>query len=656
MTNQLARNFRNPTKRRMWVTVISGALILSALVAKYALSLDALWAALMITAAVLGGVELATRALKNLRFSGLSIELLVTIAAGGALLIGEHWEAAAVTFLFNLGAWLEMRTMRKTRSSLKELLDAAPATAVVLRDGQAVESPVEQVQPGETVLVKAGERVPVDGEVVKGSAAVSEATITGESIPAEKSRGSRVHAGTIAENGLLHIRATARGADTTLAKIIQRVEKAQEEKAPTQRVIERFARWYTPAILVLAAVAFAITGNVRLALTLLVVSCPGALVISTPVSVVAGIGRAARAGILIKGGQHLEKAGRITAIAFDKTGTLTEGAPRLSAVIPLGGMKPEEVIRWAAIAEQGSRHPLARPIVDEALLKGSPLPPLQELEEVPGMGLIARIDGREIAVGNRRLLARQGIPINKEAMARLDELMEDAHTPVLVALDGKLVGIVALADRVRSTARSMIERLRAVGLQRVLMLTGDQAKAAGVIAAKVGIDEVHAGLLPDQKLEHIEGLSADGFQVAMVGDGINDAPALAAADTSIAMGAAGSDVAIETADIALMSDDLGKINEAVEISRATLRNMRQNLAIALMTVAVLIIGVLTGRVHMAGGMLVHQLSVLVVVANGMRLMRKPKQRALKQQFRRKLQSLWGSSVEPTVCQECGVAL
>ncbi|HET9067870.1 MAG TPA: cation-translocating P-type ATPase, partial [Amaricoccus sp.] len=419
------------------------------------------------------------------------------------------------------------------------------------------------------------------------------------------------------------IRATNVGADTTLARIIQRVEEAQEEKAPSQRMIERFAQWYTPAIIGLAVVAFAFTRDIRLALTLLVVGCPGALVISTPVSIVAGIGRAARSGILIKGGQHLESAGRIDTLALDKTGTLTEGKPRLATVIALAGTAEAELLRLAAGAEAGSDHPLGRPIV-EAGRKQGPLPAPETLTEHAGMGLSARIEGREIAAGNRRLLETLGIPLGTEGEAGLARLLAAGQTPILVAADRRLIGLLGMSDMAREGAAEAIARLRGIGIGRVVMLTGDQHGAAEAIAREVGIDEVHAGLMPEDKLALIRRMKADGAHVAMVGDGINDAPALAAADTSIAMGAAGSDIAIETADIALLNDDLGKIPEAMAISRATLRNMRQNLVIALATVAGLLAGVFSGDIHMAGGMLVHQLSVLIVIANGMRLLRVPK--------------------------------
>jgi Cd2+/Zn2+-exporting ATPase len=623
LVSRVRNAFVHPAQRRFWLTIGSGGLIAAGLLARYGFGMVEAWTALMVAAAFLAGSDIAIRAWRSLRVKHFSIELLVTVAAVGALIIGEVWESAAVTFLFMFGGWLEARTMGQTRGALKALLDAAPATATVLRNGDAVEIPAHMVEIGETVLVRAGQRIPVDGEVTEGAAAVSEAAITGEPMPAEKAPGNHVHAGTIAENGLLRIRATNVGADTTLARIIQRVEEAQEEKAPSQRMIERFAQWYTPSIIGLAVAAFAVTQDIRLALTLLVVGCPGALVISTPVSIVAGIGRAARSGILIKGGQHLESAGKIDTLALDKTGTLTQGKPQLASIVALGGVTEAELLHLAATAEAGSTHPLGRPIV-EAGRKQGPLSTLDALEEHAGMGLSARIDGRTVAAGNRRLMDTLGIPLGQEGEAALGRLLSNGQTPILVARDGQLIGLLGMSDMAREGAAEAIARLREIGIGRVVMLTGDQHGAAEAIAREVGIDEVHAGLMPEDKLELIRKMKAEGAHVAMVGDGINDAPALAAADTSIAMGAAGSDVAIETADIALLKDDLGKIPEAMAISRATLGNMRQNLIIALVTVAGLLAGVFSGNVHMAGGMLVHQLSVLIVIANGMRLLRVPK--------------------------------
>jgi Cd2+/Zn2+-exporting ATPase len=633
----------DPLRRRQALTAASGALILAALAADYLAGLPALGAGLMLAAALLAGSDIAARAWGALRSRHIGIELLVTIAAVGAIAIGEFWEAAAVTFLFLLGAYLETRTLQKTRRALQDMLDQAPLTAIVLRDGRQVEVAAHEVLVGETVLVKPGAKLPVDGEVVDGRAAVDESTITGEPMPVEKQVGAQVFAGTISQDGLLRVRAVSVGADTTLARIVRRVEEAQEAQAPTQRLIERFARWYTPAIIGLSAVAFLITRDIELALTLLVIGCPGALVLATPVAVVAGIGRAARRGILIKGGAFLERAGAISAVALDKTGTLTIGKPQLTDVITLqpalapAGMLdddrepdaapvarwPEaerEVLRWAAIAEFGSEHPLARPILAEAAALGD-VPHADLFDLYAGRGVRAIYKGHAVVVGTVDLMSELGVDVSAVALVHLARLRSAGKTAMLVALDGILLGILALADQMRARAPALIERLRASGVSRIVMLTGDDPRTAEAVAAKAGVREVYAGLLPDDKLAAIRRLQSDGHVVAMAGDGINDAPALAAADIGIAMGAAGTDVAIETADIALMTDDLLKIAEAIRLSRATLRAIRQNVAIALLVVASLLLGVLLGQVHMAGGMLIHELSVLVVIVNAMRLLR-----------------------------------
>jgi Cd2+/Zn2+-exporting ATPase len=636
----------DPLRRRQALTAASGALILAALAADQLAGVPALGAGLMVAAALLAGSDIAARAWSALRGRHIGIELLVTVAAVGAIAIGEFWEAAAVTFLFLLGAYLEARTLQKTRRALQDLLDQTPLTAIVLRDGRQVEVAADEVLVGETVLVKPGAKLPVDGEVVDGRAAVDESAITGEPMPVEKRVGDQVFAGTVGQDGLLRVRANGVGADTTLARIVRRVEEAQEAQAPTQRLIERFARWYTPAIIGLSVVAFLLTREIELALTLLVIGCPGALVLATPVAVVAGIGRAARRGMLIKGGAFLERAGAISAVALDKTGTLTTGRPQLTDVIalhpalaPAGMLDDEagplaapiapwteaerEVLRWAAIAEAGSEHPLARPILAEAATLGD-VPHADTFNPYFGRGVRAIYQGHEIAVGTADLLAELGADVDVEARAHLARLRSAGKTAMLVALDGVALGVLAVADRLRAAAPALIERLRASGVARIAMLTGDDRRTAEAIAAEAGVREVHAGLLPDDKLAAIRRLQSEGHVVAMAGDGINDAPALAAADIGIAMGAAGTDVAIETADIALMADDLLKIAEAIALSRATLRVIRQNVAIALLVVAGLLLGVLLGQVHMAGGMLIHELSVLVVIANGMRLHNLPK--------------------------------
>ncbi len=635
----------SPAQRRKLITLASGSLIGTALVAGELLELTTLRHALMIIAALIAGSDIAWRAWHALRNRHISIELLVTIATVGALLIGEYWEAAAVTFLFMLGAYLEARTMSQTRRALQDLLDLAPASAVVIRDGQQVEIMPHEVKTGEIVLVKPGAKVPVDGAVVGGHGVVDESAITGESMPMEKTSGDAVFAGTINRDGLLKVEAQGVGADTTLARIIRRVEEAQEEKAPTQRFIERFAQWYTPSIIALSGLTFLLTGDVELALTLLVIGCPGALVISTPVSVVAGIGQAAKKGILIKGGEYLENAGKLSAVALDKTGTITEGRPRLTDIVVLSA-KPvfagaagtpldpgvpsaaasrwspsqQAVLRWAAIAEAGSGHPLAGPILSEA----EPLfhiPAADDFENHTGKGIHATYAGHDIWVGAARLMHAANIGISADAHAQVERLSAAGKTAVFVAVDGRQLGVLGIADPPRKTAPAMLGMLDEIGIKRVVMLTGDDRRTAEAIAAEVGIADVRAELLPEHKLDYIRQLQNEGHVVAMIGDGINDAPALAAADIGIAMGAAGTDVAIETADIALMADDLLKIPEAIGLSKATLRNIRQNVSIALLTVGGLLAGVLLGQVHMAGGMFIHELSVLVVVVNGMRLLR-----------------------------------
>lgn len=614
------------------VPTISGLLILASLAASKVFAADPLWGnILMVAAAIVAGAPIFVKAIRALTAKVIGIDLLVSIAAIGAIIIGEYWEAAAVTFLFAIGHALESATLNKTRSALSELIAVAPDTAIVLRDGQQVEISAAEVVKGETVLVKNGAKVPVDGVISGGTGALDEASITGESIPVEKSTGDKVFAGTISTGGFLQVTATGVGADTTLARIIHRVEEAQDAKAETQKFMDRFSKWYTPTIIVLAIVFGLITQDVVLGLTLLVIACPGALVISIPVSIVAGIGRGAKDGILVKGGEYLETSAKIDAVALDKTGTLTEGRPVLTDVVALHPEIPaDEVLRMAARAEAGSEHPLARPILEAAAEKGLPVLGLpQHTEPVPGKGIVASLDGHRIAVGNMALIEaeQQGEFDDAGASAIVEKLATAGRTPMVVACDGRVIGVIAVADKIRSDAAEMIRRLHDGGIKKVVMLTGDIEPVAKAVAAQVRVDEVRAGLLPEDKLEAVQELREQGYTVAMVGDGVNDAPALATADIGVAMGAAGTGVAIETADIALMKDDLLKLPEAVSLAKRTVGNMRQNIVIALATVVFLMTGVLLGGVTMAIGMLVHEASVLVVIINAMRLLRHRKERS-----------------------------
>lgn len=592
-----------------------------------------IWHAILSAVAVAAAGRVALRAWRKLRRREIAIELLVTVAVAGALLLGEFWEAAAVAVLFLLGERLEARALRHTRRATSRLIDLMPQGAVVLREGVPVEVTVDQVGAGDVLLIRAGARIPVDGEVVDGHAAVDESPITGESLPAEKSRGSKAYAGTINRDGTLWMRATGVGAETALARIARRVEEALEQKTPAQRLIDRFARWYTPGIIALAILAFLLTQRIELALTLLVIGCPGALVIATPAAVMAGIGRAAQLGILIKGGAHLEIAGTISALAFDKTGTLTEGRPRLTDVSPLepSGDHPaspdapwtdaqKRILKWAAVAEASSGHPIAQPIMAEAGRLG-PLPCIQPSRSHAGRGVEASCASHAVAVGSLELMRQAGAVVPPAAIFDLNRFSEDGKTAVVAALDGRAIGVLAVADAQRESACAMVKRLKSAGVSRIVMLTGDDRRVADAVARKLGIDEVHAGLLPSGKLQLVREMQAEGEIVAMVGDGINDAPALAAADVGIAMGIGATDLAAETADIVIMTNDLVKIPEAIRIARATVRIMWQNIAIAMLTVAGLLAGVATGSVHMATGMLVHEMSVLIVTLNAIRLLR-----------------------------------
>ncbi len=579
----LRSQWTDQAARRRLLTAISGVLLILGLAAGRLPGVEAARSPLLFLAALVAGFDIARRALGGARRRQITIEQLVTIAAVGALAIGEVWEAAAVTFLFIFGAWLEARTLSRTRAELSRLLDLAPITALVMREGEPIEVDAGEVEPGETVLVRPGGKIPVDGIVRSGRSAVDESAITGEPIPVEKNAGDQVYAGTVSQDGVLFLEAQGVGADTTLARIIHRVEEAQEAKAPVQQTIERFARWYTPAIIILAAATTALTRDIELGLTLLVIGCPGALVIATPVAIVAGIGRAAKRGILIKGGEHLETVGRVTALALDKTGTLTEGRPVLTdvvvvqpALVPAGGITTAEVtsddvLRWAAIAELGSSHPLARPIVQAARERlGEAIPSPDDGEVVPGQGIWATWNGGTITVGTPALMEARGIALTDAAQSALSDLRANGRTAMLVAKDDEVVGVLGVTDLPRADAVHLAAQLRAAGVRRLAMLTGDHARTAEAIAATVGISEIHAGLLPEDKVAWIKAAQDAGEVVAMVGDGINDAPALATADVGIAMGAAGSDVALETADVALMTDQLDRIPEALRISRATL--------------------------------------------------------------------------------------
>ena len=572
--------------------------------------------ALMIAAAVVAGWNIAISAIQALRIKMVSIDLLVVVAAIGALFINNYWESAAVTFLFALGKALEKATMNRTRKALSDLVDSAPETATKLHDDGSTETvEVWELMPGEKVLVRNGEQIPVDGQVISGFAGVDEASITGESVPAEKSEGAEVFAGTWLRSGVLRVEATAVGSESTLSKIIHRVEDAQDDKAKTQTFLERFSKWYTPGVMIAALAVGLITQNVELALTLLVIACPGALVISIPVSIVAGIGRSAKDGVLIKGGEYLEASAKVDAVVVDKTGTLTNGQPELTDVEVLDpAYTANEVLQLAARAETASEHPLADAIIRGAKTRGLEVELVESAQPVMGKGIRAEVDGHAVAVGSAELLDKTP---NED---RVLELNAQGKTAMYVGVDGRAIGLVAVADTIRSDAPAAVKSLHDNGI-KVVMATGDAQRVAENVARELGVDEVHAEMMPEDKLDLVKELQSRGHVVAMVGDGVNDTPALAQADIGVAMGAAGSPAAIETADIALMADKLPRLPYALHLAQRTVRTMTLNIVIALATVAVLLAGVLLGGVTMSIGMLVHEASVLLVIGIAMLLLR-----------------------------------
>ncbi|WP_322996070.1 cation-translocating P-type ATPase [Castellaniella sp.] len=575
----------------------------------------------LIASSVVAGYFIAIKAFKALRMKAFSIELLVTIAVIGALIIGEYVESAVVTFLFIFGAYLEMRTLEKTRSSLRNLIDMTPTEATVIRPEGHIKVPVEEVNKGDRVLIRSGEKIAVDGVIVSGQALIVEAAITGESVPASKTLGDRVFSGTMIDNGYIEVTANRVGDDTTFAKIIDMVEDAQESKTTTQKFLDRFANIYTPTIVVLSVLVYALTRNVELALTFLVIACPGALVISAPVSMVAGIGNGARNGVLVKGGEIMENLSKIDLVIFDKTGTLTKGKPEVTE-LKSWGMDENVLLRLVAEAERLSEHHLGQTIVAEArkrklILDQEP----QHVAIIKGGGMIATVAGSHLAIGNRKLMADQGVAIADHIEAYATEREKTGNTAVLIAIDKQLAGVISIADQIKPEARTAIEQLRRTGVKKAIMLTGDNRHTAQLVGDELGLDAVYAELLPEDKVAWVNTLKNQGYRVAMVGDGINDAPALATADVGLAMGVSGTDISMEAADIVLMSDRLDQFAHAYSLAKATVRNMQQNTILAVGTVVLLLAGVLLGKIFLASGMLVHELSVLLVTLNAVRLIR-----------------------------------
>lgn len=605
-------------KNKNLITFLSAILITTAFISKWTVDNLYLFTWSLVIATVIGALPIALQAYQAIRIKVVSIDVLVTIAVIGAFLIQNYEESAIVTFLFLFGAYLEQRTLKHTRSAIKELTDMAPESALkMIESGEFIEIDVDDVNEGDLLLVKTGAKVPVDGRVISGEGYINEASITGESLPVDKEKDSMVYAGTILENGTLQIVADRVGEDTTFGRIIDLVEEAQDSKSQVEKFIDRFSKYYTPVVLILAFVVWIITNNIELAITLLVLGCPGALVIGVPVSNVAGIGNGARHGVLLKGSEVITEFSKVNSMVFDKTGTLTVGDPSVSETIYYTE-DSAMVLSYLASIERESDHPLAKAILNE--LGEIELHNVENTEVVKGGGIVANINGQRIAVGNISLMEKEDVTLSDNVMADIDRLIKKGNSLVLTSVDGKLKLLIGIRDQIRSGVKKELSRLKKMGVKNLIMLSGDNQGAVDVISRELGLSEAYGDMLPEDKSAYINKLQSEGQIVAFIGDGVNDSPSLALANVGIAMGS-GTDVAIETSDLVLMNSDFSRLTHALGLTKATSRNMKQNIVIALGVVLVLFTGLLfSGWVSMSVGMLVHELSILVVILNGMRLL------------------------------------
>ncbi|ARJ39882.1 cadmium transporter [Sporosarcina ureae] len=615
-------------KRENQTTIASLVLLL----AGYAVSTangDNNWLsiALFLSAIIIGGFSLMKEGLTNLFKLEFDMSTLMTIAVIGAALIGDWAEGAVVVFLFSVSEALESYSIDKARNSITSLIEIAPTTATVLRGNNEFEVDVEDLRIDDVILIKPGQKIAMDGEVIQGDSSVNQAAITGESVPVHKVLGDEVFAGTLNEEGAMHVRVTKLAEDTTIAKIIHLVEEAQAEKAPTQQFVDRFARYYTPAILVISLLIMIIPpllmGGVwgewfYKGLVVLVVGCPCALVISTPIAIVTAIGNAARNGVLIKGGIHLEETGQIKVVAFDKTGTLTEGRPEVTDVVTVSSLTEDQIVQRAASIEKFSQHPLASSIMRAAKKLPLGLLPVHQFQSITGKGAKAMIGEHLVHVGSPKLF-REMNTVEDSIEQQILTLQKQGKTVMLVWSETGLEGIIAVADQVRKSSLNVIQKLHEMG-KKTVMLTGDNQSTALAIGAQLGLTEVKAELLPDQKVEMIKSLSQYG-KVAMVGDGVNDAPALATANIGIAMGGAGTDTALETADIALMADDLEKLPYTIKLSSRTKQIILQNISIALGLKVIALLLIIPGWLTLWMAVMADMGATVIVVLNSLRLMK-----------------------------------
>ena len=602
---------------------------------------------LLLAAVAIGGAPIALNAISALRNRNLTVDTLVVIAAGAAVAIGDYPEAGLVIFILLLGEFLEAATVARTSRAIEGLASLIPAAVKLKRGKQEVEIPTADVKVNDVIIVRAGERIAIDGVIARGTGTIDQGVVTGESIPVEKSRGDAVYSGTILADGTLEVRATKVGKDSTVAKIKQMIAAAQEKKAPLERTVDRFAKYFVPAVLVFAVIVYFVTFDIRRAITVLIVACPCALVLGTPTAVVAAIGAAARKGIIINGGRALEAAARINSVIFDKTGTLTHGAPSVVAVKEVCGQhEDKKIIELAAVAEKLSSHPLATAVVEMTKDWELAIVAPDDFKAKKGQGVEVRHNGLHIVVGNRSLLAENDITLCEETDDYIKSRERGGETVLIVAhgrglcqdaggkeadrkgngsqscCEKEICGIISLADTVKEGALPAIQSLQTtMGGMKIALYTGDNRRTASCIADALGIEEVSAELLPEDKTRKVEALMADGYRVAMVGDGINDAPALATADLGIAMGVVGTDIAVEAADVAILNDDIVSVPRMLKLGRKSVSVIWQNIFFALFFNAGMITLAALGLISMLMAAIFHQLSSLVVILNSMRLLR-----------------------------------
>ncbi|MBU5593985.1 heavy metal translocating P-type ATPase [Amphibacillus sp. MSJ-3] len=602
-------------KRLTW---ISGLLIIFGFFGRFALDNMTLFNGTLIIASILGVAPIAIQAYQALKVKVVSIDVLVTIAVVGAFLIQNFEESAIVTFLFLFGSYLEQRTLNQTRSAIKELTEIAPESALKqMDDGQFIEVEVDDVDEGDILLVKTGAKVPVDGTVLTGEGYINEASITGESETVRKSKDAHVFAGTILENGTIQIKTDRVGEDTTFGRIIELVEEAQDSKSEAERFIDRFAKYYTPAVLVLAIFVWLFSQNIELAITVLVLGCPGALVIGVPVSNVAGIGNGARHGVLLKGSEVIHDFSRVDTIIFDKTGTLTVGNPKV-AEKKYYGSNIEEARGYLASIEHESDHPLAKAVLDD--IGEVELSTVVDTEVIKGGGIVATVNDHRVAVGNLALMEIENVRLDEQIRTDIKKYEANGNSLVLTSVDGELKILLGIRDQIRQKVKDDLQKLKRLGVKNLVVLSGDNQGTVDLVSSELGLTEAHGHMLPEDKAAYLKNLQAKGEIVAFVGDGVNDSPSLALADIGIAMGN-GTDVAIETSDLVLMNSDFSRLPHALGLTKATAHNMIQNIIIAIGVVLVLLASVFfSDWMNMSIGMLVHEASILAVILNAMRLL------------------------------------